>query len=598
MRRPRGHRAALFVLYVSSLGLGPMGCAEILGVNEGKPRPAGAGGQSGGGGDPGEGGAGAGGSGAGGSGAGGSGAGAEGGGGAAPAPPTAPRVLFTDLESGPAGAYVTLYGARLVEDGGDEPEVTFDGVPVAPVLARDGASNDDVARALDVIVVRVSPDAPVGAADIVVRRGGVASEPARFTVRSGTIRYVDAVGGDDQSPDCAEAAPCASLGKLASVLAPGDVAYVREGDYPGDFTCGADFANQAITCALPLTELADPGTASRPIAVVGYPGERPRVGLLGAPAGAELSHVAFRVADAGHVILANLELTDAGLGGLVRDMESLRVVGCRFDTLQAGGIYMKDNADALTVLGSTFADISTFGVHACDPTRVVAEVGFSEFDAMSSPLWLDPTKALDVLFHGNRVRATALLDLQTAACAPSNDNPIGRVAVFNNVLHDAAYALILPKESTSGAEVLFFNNTLHDLDCAFRREDPATSPIPGGEAIHVRNNIIVPDGGSYFCFHNGGVVTPADDVGLVGSHNVFWNGVGSVPEALGARVDPLLVDSDDLALAAGSPAANAGTEALGGSVQALPSFVRTDHDGLPRVLGDGIDIGAHERVPE
>ncbi|WP_437876235.1 choice-of-anchor Q domain-containing protein [Sorangium sp. So ce513] len=569
-----------------------MGCAEILGVNEGKPRPAGVGGQGGGGGDPGQGGAGAGASGTGG-------AGAEGGGGAAPAPPTAPRVLFTDIESGPAGAYVTLYGVRLVEEGGDAPEVTFDGAPLAPVLARDGASNDDVARALDVIVVRVSPDAPAGAADIVVRRGGAASEPVPFTVRSGTIRYVDASGGSDQSPDCAEAAPCASLGKLASVLAPGDVAYVREGDYPGDSTCGEDFGGQTIKCALPLTDLPNPGTASRPIAVVGFPGERPRVGLLGAPADAELSHVAFRVAHAGHVILANLELTDAGLGGLARDTESLRVVGCRFDTLQAGGIYVKDNADALTVLGSTFAGISTFGVHACDPTRVVAEVGFSEFDAMSSPIWLDPTRARDVRFHGNRVRATALLDLATDACPPSNTSPNGRVAVFNNVLHDAAYALILPKESTSGAEVLFFNNTLHDLDCAFRREDPATSPIPGGEAIHVRNNIIVPNGGPYFCFHDAGAVTPADDVGLVGSHNVFWDGAGLVPEALGMNVDPLLVEaSDDLTLAPGSPAADAGTEALGGSVQALPPFVLTDHDGLPRVLGDGIDIGAHEQVPE
>ncbi|AUX42704.1 uncharacterized protein SOCE26_041370 [Sorangium cellulosum] len=36
-----------------------------------------------------------------------------------------------------------------------------------------------------------------------------------------------------------------------------------------------------ITCALPLAHLARPGTADRPIAVVGYPGERPRVGLLG-----------------------------------------------------------------------------------------------------------------------------------------------------------------------------------------------------------------------------------------------------------------------------------------------------------------------------
>ncbi|WP_437733448.1 hypothetical protein [Sorangium sp. So ce1335] len=592
-----------------------MGCAEILGVNEGKPRPAGVGGQGGGGGDPGEGGAGVGGSGAGASGTGGGGAGTGGGGagtggggggtggggGAAPAPPTAPRVLFTDLESGPAGAYVTLYGVRLVEEGGAAPEVTFDGAPLAPVLARDGASNDDVARALDVIVVRIGPEAPPGAADIVVRRGGVASDPVPFTVRSGSIRYVDASGGDDESPDCAEAAPCASLGKLASVLAPGDVAYVREGDYPGDSTCGVDDAGQAIACALPLTDLARPGTADRPIAVVGHPGERPRLGLLDVPADADFRHVAFGVADAGHVVLANLVLTDAGVGGLVRDTESLRVVGCGFDRLGADGIYLRDDVAALTVLGSTFTGIETSGVHTCHATRAVAEVGFCEFQGMSAPVWVDPTRALDVRLHGSRVRATPLLDLAGNACPPSNTSPIGRVAVFNNVLDGAPYALILPKESTHGAEVLFFNNTLHQPQCAFRREDPATSPVPGGEAIHVRNNIIAPNRGPYFCFHDEGVVTPADDVGLVGSHNVFWGGAGAVPEALGTTADPLLVGAGDLSLSPDSPAANAGTDALGGSASTLPPFDLTDltdYGGLPRVLGDGIDIGAHERVPE
>ncbi|XXY17063.1 choice-of-anchor Q domain-containing protein [Sorangium sp. So ce216] len=541
---------------------------------------------------------GAGASGAGGSGAGGSGAGA---GGAAPTPLTAPRVLFTDLESGPAGAYVTLYGVRLVEDG-EEPEVTLDGVPVAPMHARDGASNDDVARALDVIVVRVGPDVPLGSADIVVHRGGVASEPVPFTVRAGTIRYVDADGGDDLSPDCAEAAPCASLDRLERVIAPGDVAYVRKGDYRGTFACDVNWDDQTITCALPLTDLASPGTATRPIAVVGYPGERPRVGLLGAPAGAEELHTAFRVAGAGHVVLSNLVFTDAGVAGSVSDTDGLRVVGCRFESYALDGVYMGASVDAVTILGSTFAAgalPSERGVGACNATKVALDVGFCEFDRVPEPLTVDPTDAIDVRLHHSRFyKPRAGLNLEM--CPVSNGQPAGRTTFFGNVVEDADQALILPKASTAGAEVLVFNNTFYGLaNCGFRREDPTVAPIPGGEAIHVRNNVVVPLRTPYFCFHDAGVITPAEDVGLLGSHNLFWNGTGTVPAALGDDADPLLVQPPgDVSLGADSPGIDAGTEVLGGDASALPPFVRTDYGGLPRVLGDGIDIGAHERAPE
>src|SRR5262245_52168448 len=127
MRRNRSslaHGGAWFALLVPCVWAA--GCAEILGVDEGKPIP-GEGGSAGDGGTAGQGGDG------GTTGQGGTGAvGGNGGtGGGGPAPLDGPRVLFTDLESGPAGTYLTLYGVRLVELG-DVPsdlQVTFNSTP-------------------------------------------------------------------------------------------------------------------------------------------------------------------------------------------------------------------------------------------------------------------------------------------------------------------------------------------------------------------------------------------------------------------------------------------------------------------------------------
>ncbi|WP_437682424.1 choice-of-anchor Q domain-containing protein [Sorangium sp. So ce131] len=599
MPRPRGYRASWFVLH--AFALGALGCAEILGVNEGKPRPAGTGGEGGGGGDPGGSGAGAAG---GGAGAAGGGAGSEGGGGAAPDRLTAPLVLFTDLESGPPGAYVTLYGVRLVEGDSDAIEVTFGGAPASLFSKRDGAyAADDVARALDVIVVQVDEDMPFGSMDVVVRRNGVASDTVRFTVRPGTIRFVDEADGNDESQDCTEAAPCASLAKLASVLAPGDVAYVRDGDYSGDTTCDTTHDDLPITCALPLAQLARPGTADRPIAVVGYPGERPHVGLLGAPRDADMLYVGVRAARAGYVVLSNLVFTDVGMGGSIANMDGLRIVGCRFESYAADGVYLHERVDAVTILGSTFATgarTALRGVGACNVEVVNVEVGFSEFDHVPDPITFEPKEVSEIRFHHNLANTLhSGLNMQYCNDTTAGQSS-GRVAYFDNVIKDAEQVVLLPKETTAGAEILVFNNTFYHLSaCGFRLDGPETIPFLSGEAIHIRNNVIALLGTPYFCFLDPNAGTPPEDVSLMGDRNLFWGGAGVFPGALGIRADPLLVNPpSDVSLSADSPAVDAGAEVLVDVAMPLPRSARFDYGGLPRMIGDAVDIGAHERLPD
>jgi len=121
----------------------------------------------------------------------------------------APRLFFTDLESGPndggqdnLGAFVTIYGEGFGVNRGAS-TVTIGGKEVAKYVAW--GQDNAPARKMDMIVVQPGPNAASG--EIVVTVNGKASNPLPFTVRAGKIYFItqNAPNANDANPGTFEA---------------------------------------------------------------------------------------------------------------------------------------------------------------------------------------------------------------------------------------------------------------------------------------------------------------------------------------------------------------------------------------------------------
>ena len=133
----------------------------------------------------------------------------------------APRLLFTDLESGPKtggqdnlGAFITLYGEGFGATRGSS-TVTIGGAEVARYVTW--GQDNGIARGLDMIVVQPGPNVTTG--NIVVTVNGLASNPLPFAVRSGQIYFVipAAPNASDSNPGT-QSAPWRTVAKTANGL--------------------------------------------------------------------------------------------------------------------------------------------------------------------------------------------------------------------------------------------------------------------------------------------------------------------------------------------------------------------------------------------
>jgi len=143
----------------------------------------------------------------------------------------APQLLFTDIESGPGvggegalGAFITIYGEGFGATQGSS-TVTIGGQPVARVFSWE---QDAAARGLDRVVVQPGPAAVSG--DIVVTVAGQASNGLPFTVRTGSVYFVNQATGNDANAGT-HAQPWASIWRPRTTLAAGDIVYVEGGTF-------------------------------------------------------------------------------------------------------------------------------------------------------------------------------------------------------------------------------------------------------------------------------------------------------------------------------------------------------------------------------
>ena len=170
----------------------------------------------------------------------------------------APRLFFTDLESGPQtggekgnGAFVTLYGKGFGAARGE----SFVTVGSGQVASYPGWSDSK-------IIVQLGSGVSTG--PIQVHTGSGDSNTLPFTVRDGNIFFVATNGADRNSGSFD--APFATLVKCKNTLSPGDICYARDGVVAT--------ALDNYSAILAITKGGQPG---RPVALVAYPNARVQI---------------------------------------------------------------------------------------------------------------------------------------------------------------------------------------------------------------------------------------------------------------------------------------------------------------------------------
>jgi len=178
----------------------------------------------------------------------------------------APVAFYTDIDSGPNGAFVTVWGKGFGSNKGS-------------VLVGSGtASGADILSWTDkMIEFRL----PAGAGNGVSVRdsSNTTSNTLPFTTRSnGRIFYI-ATNGSDSNDGLAPtnqggSGPWRTLPRSLTSVQPGDIVYVRGGNYTQQDTVGSNSAYGTVL----LIRDKYTGTPGNPIALVGYPGETAVIG--------------------------------------------------------------------------------------------------------------------------------------------------------------------------------------------------------------------------------------------------------------------------------------------------------------------------------
>jgi hypothetical protein len=235
-----------------------------------------------------------------------------------------PVLFFSDLESGPAsgglddlGPFITIYGERF---GATPGTVTLGATTAARIVSWE---ENVGARGLDRIVMQPGALAS-GSQPIVVVANGKKSNALPFAVRDGRVLLVDAAIGSVDGTG-AFASPFDSLFTARAVLIAGDVLFIKGGIYEGNDPASTHEEHNDLILR---RDLIRSGTETAPIAIVGYPGVKPRFGpTMSTNCGQDGVKSAVRIgADVSHLVLANFDVGNRWFGFTVQG-EQMRVVG-------------------------------------------------------------------------------------------------------------------------------------------------------------------------------------------------------------------------------------------------------------------------------
>lgn len=504
----------------------------------------------------------------------------------------APVIFYSDLDSGPntggennLGVYVTVSGRNFGATRGSG-YVTVGGGQVANYPVWTDTK----------IVVQLGGAAASG--NIVVTSGtGETSNGLPFTVRAGRIFFVSPSGTGSGSVT----RPMSPY-KVTNKIRAGDTYYFRAGTYSGTYS-GTSWQTNNYSFGPEQR-----GTATSPVALVGYPGE---VATLIAPAGR--NNIGFATGDAA-----------AGMVGAYTTIANLTLIGGN-GCISGGGFYSfaKSGAPGVRVvnniLSATYTDNTMSGliVFQADHWRIwgneikdtgttppinnnhaiYVTVASSDVDIgwnylhnlrMGHVIQVHTDSVVggarcytftDVRIHDNVITATNIDDSRGINVGHTCPDSYG--AIYNNILYHLGQNFSAIAMYTGTWKV--YNNTLYDIHA-----DPMVWVAETGVA-DVRNNIFYSDGASRYVGVAGGVSWSQ----MTLSNNLYYgyHGQNAFPtrETNNVTADPLFQNprAGDFHLKPKSQAIDHGSDDVA-------SIVKRDHDGVLRPQGKHFDIGAFE----
>lgn len=504
------------------------------------------------------------------------------GGGIMGAPPGAPVIFYTDLASAPANAYVTLWGKNFGTTQGAS-TVTLGGAPVGKIVSwSDGE-------------IELQLSASPQAGDLVVGTAKGMSPGVPLGVHTGKLYFVSPSGSDAYSGTLESASggdgPFATLTKGRDALAPGDVLYVRAGQYTA-----LDNFNAVLSLYV-----VPPGSADHPVAIVGYPGEK---AILGD--GSLARTFSLYTGDTGpaldYLVIAKLvmkpscdgiELINGAHGRFVGNEISGAHDACSNGVVEAQGTsswkifgnFIHDNGNTKLEHGiylggygtQTDWEIAWNRIENQSGGRAIQLFGHQPMDTISS-----------ISIHDNEItdidRDGIVLGDTDADVLHLSD-----VRIYDNIFHRAGRCVgsgvRVGNATATGISIVhntFVDNGAGNVACDQSPGQPQGQLLMElGAMVEASNNI----------FHSLGTEKYVDEQTaagvLSGSNNLYFGG-GTPPawDTAPQSGDPLWVNlaQSDFHLSPGSPAID----------HAAPSSVTVDHDGVKRPVGSLPDIGAYE----
>ncbi len=486
-----------------------------------------------------------------------------------------PRIIFSDLQSGPnsggannKGSVVTIYGMGFGATRGTS-SITIGGVNADNYLQW----SDTKAS------FQLGNSAVTG--NIVIKVSGAASNGMPFTVRPGKLYFVSPTGADTNAGTFA--APWHSVVKAKNAAVAGDVIYLLNG------VNETGLESSSATLAL-----AKSGSSALPIALVAYPGATATIGSATGQ-----SYGIRTTAAANYWLLAGLTLRGAFSALNVSNSSNWRIVGSDISCPNGSG-----SGACADFAGTTNMSLYRNLIHDVGSTTgtslklyqgVLFETGSNGIDfgwneianvrsCRALQFSSDAGALYNITVRNNLIHDSRCDGINFASVDPA----LGAVKAYNNVVYRAGtgpapngiesnYACINVGAAATTA-VLIQDNTFYDCG---RRANGDSGAISASAKVSASNNIFFALTGESYLAPNSLATR------FSGSNNLFFGaGVAPAFSTASLNVNPnfTAAASDNFRPLAGSPAIDHG----------MNTGINRDMVQTLRPSGTAYDIGAYE----